>query len=131
MIEDHRQHPRYAIELDAVAHFDGKRLAGRTYDISRGGFCLHLGEPLAVNAVGQVKLALVFSENQFSEQLTLPATIVWCTPVPGAYQIGFKFGALSPEIEGYLTLFIQFLEGDEDDDDDFDDEDDEMSDSDE
>ena len=118
MTEEHRQHPRYAIELDAEAHFEGKKLAGRTHDISRGGFCMLLGEPLALNTVGQIKLALVFSENSFSEQLTVPATIVWCTRVGTSYQVGFKFGALTPELEGYLTLFVQFLEGDEDDDDD-------------
>jgi len=114
-MEDHRQHPRYAVELDAEALFDGRRFAGRTQDISRGGFCLILPEPLPVNAVGQVKLALVFSENQFSEQLTLPAVIVWCTPFGGGHQVGIKFSGLSPEIQGYLTLFIQFLEGDDDD----------------
>jgi c-di-GMP-binding flagellar brake protein YcgR len=114
MMEEHRQHPRYAIELDAEASFDGRRFAGRSHDISRGGFCLILPEPLPMNSVGEIKLALVFSENSFSEQLTLPATIVWCTPVSGGYQVGFKFGTMSPEMQGYLTLFIQFLEGDED-----------------
>ena len=123
MTEEHRQHPRYAIELDAELYFEEKKLAGRTHDISKGGFCLHLAAPLPMNSVGQVKLALVFSENSFSEQLTLPATIVWCTPVPGAYQVGFKFGSVSPEMAGYLSLFIQFLEGE--DDPDGDDEDDE------
>ena len=117
-MEDHRQHPRYAVELDAEALFDGRRFAGRTQDISRGGFCLHLPDRLPINSVGQVKLALVFSENQFSEQLTLPATIVWCTPFGGGYQVGFKFTGISAEIQGYLTLFIQFLEGDEDGDED-------------
>ena len=121
-MEEHRQHPRYAIELDAIALFDGKRLAGRTHDISRGGFCLLLKEKLAVNSVGQVKLALVFSENQFSEQLTLPATIVWCTPFGGGFQVGIKFGAISPDMQGYLSLFMQFLEGGDGDDDDDDDE---------
>jgi hypothetical protein len=110
-MEEHRQHPRFAIELDAEAQFDGRRFAGRTHDISRGGFCLLLKEPLPLNSVGQVKLALVFSENQFSEQLTLPVTIVWCTPFGGKFQVGFKFGAMSPEIQGYLSLFVQFLEG--------------------
>jgi c-di-GMP-binding flagellar brake protein YcgR len=118
-MEEHRQHPRYAIELDAEAVFDGKRLAGRTHDISRGGFSLVLKERLPVSSQGHVKLALVFSENQFSEQLTLPATIVWCTPFGGGFQVGIKFSGLSEEIQGYLSLFIQFLEGgdgDEEDD---------------
>ena len=128
-MEEHRQHPRYAIELDAEALFDGRHFSGRTHDISRGGFCLVLPEKLPLNTVGQVKLALVFSENQFSEQLTLPATIVWCTPFGGGFQVGFKFGSLSPAIQGYLSLFMQFMEGDDsggddDDEDDHEDNDD-------
>jgi c-di-GMP-binding flagellar brake protein YcgR len=116
-MNEQRQHPRYAIELDAEANFDGQRFMGRTHDISRGGFCFHMPDALPLGAVGTVKLALVFSENSFSEQLELPATIVWCTPIGGAYQVGFKFGPLSPAMQGYLTLFIQFLEGDDEDDD--------------
>jgi hypothetical protein len=117
-MEEHRQHPRYAIELDAEVLFEGRRFAGRTHDISRGGFCVVLPERLPVNANGQVKLALVFSDNHFSEQLTLPAIIVWCTPVGGGFQVGIKFGSMPPEIQGYLALFIQFLEGDDDEDED-------------
>ena len=48
-MEEHRQHPRYAIELDAEALFDGRHFAGRTHDISRGGFCLILPEPLPMS----------------------------------------------------------------------------------
>jgi hypothetical protein len=116
-MEEHRQHPRYAVELDAEALFDGRRFVGRSQDISRGGFCLVVPERLAVNLQGQVKLALVFSDDQFSEQLTLPATIVWCTRFAGGYQVGIKFGALTSEIQGYLSLFIKFLSSGEPDDD--------------
>ncbi len=115
-MNEQRQHPRYAVELDAEGDFEGQHFAGRTHDISRGGFCLHLGQPLPLSSVGTVKLALVFSENSFSEQLTLPATIVWSTPIAGAYQIGFRFGELSPEVNGYLALFIELLEGHDEED---------------
>jgi c-di-GMP-binding flagellar brake protein YcgR len=117
-MNDQRQHPRYAIELDAEAEFEGQRFVGRTHDISRGGFCVHLRQPLPLGSVGTVKLALVFSENSFSEQLSLPATIVWSTPVAGAHQVGFQFGELTPEVNGYLTLFIELLEGGREDADD-------------
>ncbi len=114
-MSEQRQHPRYAIELDAEANFDGQRFTGRTHDISRGGICFQTPHAPAMGAKGTVKLALVFSENSFSEQLELPATIVWCTPMSGAFQVGFKFEELSPALNGYLTLFIQFLEGGDDD----------------
>jgi c-di-GMP-binding flagellar brake protein YcgR len=119
-MKDQRQHPRYAIELDVEVIVAGTSAAGRTHDISRGGFCMLAGQSLPVGASGEVKLALVFSETEFSEHLTLPAMTVWCTPMKGAYQIGVKFGQLDPSIRGYLDLFMKFLEGGEDEDDDAD-----------
>jgi hypothetical protein len=112
---DQRQHPRYAIELDAEIIVGATAVAGRTHDISRGGFCMMAPQPLPVHTTCEVKLALVFSENQFSEHLTLPATIVWCTPVKNVFQIGIKFEGLEPQYRGYLDLFIKFLDGGDDD----------------
>jgi hypothetical protein len=110
-----RQHPRYAIELDAeVSVMDDATVTGRTHDISRGGFSMLASGPVPVPALCTVKLALVFSENEFSEQLTLQAATVWCTPFQGAYQIGIKFGALDAQNRGFLDLFIKFLNEGED-----------------
>ncbi len=106
---DNRQHPRFAIELDAEIQTAEKLVMGRTADVSQGGFCLLAGDGLRVGAACEVKLALVFSENEFSEQLALPATVMWCTRVQDAYQIGVKFGALAPQDAGYLRLFMNFL----------------------
>jgi hypothetical protein len=112
---DQRQHPRYAIELDAEVTVGDLTVAGRTHDISRGGFCMLAARALPAHSACEVRLALVFSENQFSEHLTLPATLVWCTPVKNMFQIGVKFGTLDPQNRGYLDLFIQFLDGGDDD----------------
>ena len=108
---DQRQHPRYAIELDAEIIVGETIVTGRTRDISRGGFCVLANQPLPVHTGCEVKLALVFSENQFSEHLALAATVQWCTPIKSAYQIGIKFSALEPHYRGYLDLFIKFLDG--------------------
>jgi len=113
---DQRQHPRYAIELDAEIVVGDTTVSGRTRDISCGGFCVLANEPLPLHTSCEVKLALVFSENQFSEHLTLAATVQWCTPIKNAYQIGIKFGELEPQYRGYLDLFIKFLDGGDDDD---------------
>jgi PilZ domain-containing protein len=114
---DKRQHPRYAIELDCEITVGDVVVVGRTHDISKGGFSMLARSPVPVHAPGQVKLALVFSENEFSEHLTLPATPMWCTPIKNAYQIGVKFVMLDPQNRGYLDLFIKFLDaGDEGDD---------------
>jgi hypothetical protein len=112
-MDDHRQHPRYAIELDAEITTADARVVGRTGNISRGGFCLLADAPLASHAACEVKLALVFEENQFSEQLKLPASVAWCTPLGGRYQIGVQFSPLTPQSRAYLDLFMKFLEEEE------------------
>jgi hypothetical protein len=109
MIE-HRQHPRYAIELEAEILTAERRVAGRTDNISKGGFCMLASEPLPAQALCTVRLALVFAENQFSEHLELAARVAWCTPLGDRHQIGVKFSPLSAENLGYLTMFIKFLE---------------------
>ena len=112
---EQRAHPRYAIELDCVLEPDGggAHLHGRTQDISRGGFCM-LGAaatPVIPAATPcNVKLALVFSETEFSEHLTLRGSIAWCTKLKSGVQIGVKFDALDAQSRGYLDLFIKFLE---------------------
>lgn len=113
-MKEQRQHPRYAIELDAEVTVGDVVVSGRTHDISRGGFCMLARHPVPVHAACEVRLALVFSENEFSEHLTLTAATVWCTPVKNAYQIGIKFGQLDPQARGYLELFIKFLDGGDD-----------------
>jgi c-di-GMP-binding flagellar brake protein YcgR len=108
-----RAHPRYAIELDAELVVDeGHVLRGRTRDISRGGFCMLVPGAKATlrpGAPSTVRLALVFSETEFSEQLTLPALIAWCTPLRGGVQIGVRFDNLDAAARNYLDLFMKFL----------------------
>lgn len=109
---DQRQHLRFAIELDAIVETDGAPpLSGRTHDLSKGGLCMLAKATLPIGSACRVKIALVFSQNEFSEQLTLPATIVWCTKMQNAFQLGVKFAQLDPQARGYLDMFIKFLEG--------------------
>jgi c-di-GMP-binding flagellar brake protein YcgR len=117
-MSDQRQHPRYAIELDAEITVGGVSVTGRTHDISRGGFCMLARQSAPVGASGDVKLALVFSETEFSEHLILAGMTVWCTPMKGVYQIGVKFAPLDPQHRAYLDLFIKFLDGGDEADDD-------------
>jgi hypothetical protein len=109
-MSEQRQHPRYAIELDAEIVVGERRVTGRTDNISKGGFCMLADQPLEIHARCDVRLALVFTDNQFSEHLKLPARIAWCTPVKERFQIGVKFGALPPQSRAYLSMFIQFLD---------------------
>lgn len=110
-----RAHPRYAIELDAILEVEGsaRPVHGRTQDISIGGFSLQAPNETTTVEPGTrclVKLALVFSETEFSEQLTLRATVAWFTRLKKGVQLGVKLEALDPQSRQYLGLFIKFLE---------------------
>ena len=110
-MSEQRQHPRYAIELDTIIVTDQGELPGRSRDLSRGGFCMLAPSPMPVGTACKVRIALVFSDNEFSEHLTLPATVVWCTRTQGSHQLGIKFAPLDPQNRGYLDMFMKFLEG--------------------
>jgi len=109
-----RAHPRYAIELDVVLSLDVGDVPGRTHDLSRGGFCMRTERAVPLGVRCNVRLALVFSETEFSEHLTLPGHVVWCSRIDEEYQLGIKFEATDANARGYLELFIRFLEGDPD-----------------
>jgi hypothetical protein len=120
-MSEQRAHPRYAIELDADLEFgDGNAsIKGRTHDISRGGFSmLAKADTRSVDSGTQctVRVALVFSETEFSEQIALQGTVMWCTRLRGGVQIGIKFAALDAQAREYLDLFMHFLESGEEDD---------------
>lgn len=118
---DARLHPRFAIELEVSLHAGDLSVDGRTRDLSRGGLCLRATGSLPIGTECLVRLALVFSENQFSEHLELPATVMWSTRLGAVHQIGVKFGALADDTRGYLDLFMKFLEGDDEEEDEDDD----------
>jgi hypothetical protein len=107
---DQRQHLRFAIELDAIVESDhAAPINGRTQDLSRGGLCIQARDFLPIGTACRVRIALVFSATEFSEHLTIPATIVWCTKLQGSFQLGVKFAPLDPQSRGYLDMFIKFL----------------------
>ena len=115
-MNEHRKEQRYAVGLDVVVESDGDKVAGRTHNLSRGGLCMVASTAIPVSTVCQLHVALIFAENQFSEHLTLPATVVWCTALGGGkQQIGFKFGPLEAKLKGYLDVFIKFLDEREED----------------
>src|SRR5687767_3115809 len=101
MSDQRRKHPRYAIELDAAIVIDDRKLSGRTNNLSKGGFCMLADDALPLGTPCRAMLALVFSENQFSEHLELEATVVWSTPTAGRYQLGVKFAQVDAQSRNY------------------------------
>ena len=108
--EKRREHPRFAV--CAVVEVTTRRgeLHGQTRNVSRGGLCLELAEPLVTGEDVAIAIALVFQDEQRSEQLGLPARIVWCTPIDGAHQVGAKFSRLSARQLAHLDMFLRFIE---------------------
>jgi hypothetical protein len=109
---DKRQHPRFACDLAAALLIGNRRLAARTQDLSRGGMCLSIGEPLSVGVEVEISLRLVFSAHSCSEPLSVAARVVWCTPLGDEHQLGCKFKTLTADQLQYIDLFLRFLRGD-------------------
>jgi hypothetical protein len=105
-----REHPRYAHEAAVTLHAAGKIQEGRTHNLSRGGLCANLGEPIAVGTALEVDIVLVFEDGAQSEALRLPARVVWCTFVDEAHQIGLAFRTLDAEQTEYLSLMLRYLD---------------------
>ncbi|HEU4731685.1 MAG TPA: PilZ domain-containing protein [Kofleriaceae bacterium] len=105
-----REFPRYAHAAAITLNTPGRAVSGRTTNLSRGGLCATLSEPLAVGADTEVDIQLVFEEDLQSEPLRVPARIVWCTPVSGGFQVGIRFLPLDAERAEYLTMFLRYLD---------------------
>jgi PilZ domain len=97
-------------------HMPGLEISGRTSNLSRGGLCATLIEPIAVGTVIDVDIQLVFSDEAQSEPLRIPGRIVWCTSMDEGHQVGAVFLPLDAERAEYLTMFLRYLHGDEEED---------------
>jgi len=104
-----REHPRYAHEA-AVTIVAGKAsVSGHTTNLSRGGLCATLAQPIATGTEIDVDVVLVFEGDVRSEPLRLPARVVWCTEVDEGHQVGISFRPLDTQLAEYLGLFIKYL----------------------
>ncbi|HEY1816280.1 MAG TPA: PilZ domain-containing protein [Kofleriaceae bacterium] len=105
-----RAHPRYAHEA-AITFFIGTtQREGRTKNMSRGGLCADLSEPIPTGIDVDVGISLVFADDQQSEQLRLPARVAWCTPLDEGHQVGIAFRPLDASRTEYLALFLRYLD---------------------
>ncbi|MDX2022226.1 MAG: PilZ domain-containing protein [Deltaproteobacteria bacterium] len=109
---DSRKHPRFSIDVDATIKRKGiDDFKARTRDLSLTGICLIAAEPLVVGRTETISLVLAFGQGAYSEPLTLPTRVVWCTRIGSSYQIGAMFEDVSDEQDSYLDMFLQFLDG--------------------
>jgi hypothetical protein len=104
-----RAHPRYAHEATVRFHVGQRTVDGRTRNVSRGGLCATLADPLTIGDDVDVELVLVFDDELHSDALRLPARIVWCTHLDDANQIGIVFRPLDARRAEQLGVFLSCL----------------------
>lgn len=109
---DARRHPRFQVDVEAtIKRGGGADFTARARDLSLTGICLVSTVPIPVGATENISLVLAFGKGAYSEPLSLPARIVWCTRIGNAYQVGAMFEDVSDEQDSYLDMFLQFLDG--------------------
>jgi hypothetical protein len=104
-----RAHPRYAHEAAVTFRVGTQTFQGRTTNVSRGGLCADLADPITVGLDIEVDMRLVFEDEKTSDALRLPGRVVWCTEVDEGCQIGIAFRPLKQELAELLALFLKYL----------------------
>ena len=110
MASEKRRFPRYALDVECELHAGDLTLRSRTRNLSLSGIAIMMAEPLPLGCEVTLQLALGFPDNERSEPIDLPATVMWCTPLAGAFQLGARFHELSPHLSHLVRVFIQFLQ---------------------
>ena len=108
-----RKHPRYAHEAAVTLLLAGQAIQGRTQNVSRGGLCADVADPIPPGTEVEVFLALVFENEEHSEALRIPGRVAWCTEVDDGHQVGLMFKPMSAELAKYLGMFLRFLDTEE------------------
>lgn len=111
MTRPEREHPRFAHEAMITFHAMERAIVGSTRNVSRGGLCATLPEPITVGSGIEIDLQLLFSGSHRSEPLRLPVRVAWCTEIDDQYQIGVQFLPLHEETAADLQMFLRFLDG--------------------
>jgi hypothetical protein len=110
-----REHRRYAHEAVIKIRIGNRLLEGRTRNVSRGGLCATLTDPLPLGSDVELELVLVFDDELQSDALKVAARVVWCTELDDGNQIGVAFRPVQGRRVAQLELFITSLQEQRDD----------------
>lgn len=92
---DQREHPRQALvgaalNVTVLILHEGRRLKpGSIWDLSYGGACVWVPEPLELDTGATVELQLITAQDANSIQLE--ATLCWTKTCDGQWFVGFRF----------------------------------------
>jgi hypothetical protein len=108
-----REHPRYAHEAAVTFHVRDKQLLGRMTNVSRGGLCADLPEPISAGSEIEIDLQLVFDDDVRSEALRVGARVAWSTAHDELHQIGVSFRPLDADKTELFDIFLSLLDNKE------------------
>ncbi len=78
-----------------IALGSGFSVGGTLVDLSQGGVCALLDDPVTIKKVCVITCNI--SQNGISHKFSLPSVVAYCVLVSGrGYKVGFQFGTLSP-----------------------------------
>lgn len=107
-----RRDRRYEVELAAEVDAQGEALLAATRNLSKGGVCLDVEQPLDEGATLGISLFLTLEgiEHADSEALLVQARVIWCTARDdGGYTAGLQFGTLSAGQTAAVESFLRRL----------------------
>lgn len=87
-----RREPRYSAPfMDVIIHveliLEGKRHAGRLWDISRSGACVRAFSLIPVGGIALLR----FHEPSAREIIEVHVRLIWCNEVRGMTYVGMRF----------------------------------------
>ncbi len=107
---DRRKNARYDVVTEVGLTSSIGQATVRTRDLSKGGLCFLLEQPLTRNEIVFLQLSLLLGPNAQSEPLALTARVTWCAEEnPGLYQVGVAFADLCEDHMTHIETFIEFL----------------------
>ncbi len=106
-----RRAPRFATDATILVGEANEGVRGRCVNVSSGGLCSELHEPLAVGGTYALQLSLIFEQDVESEPLALNGRAVWCTQIGERWQVGFQFLPLDAAQASFLQMFLRYLGG--------------------
>lgn len=109
-MDERRAHHRFACDLRArVILPNGHTVEGQTTDISFSGICVQVDEPVEPKTNVQFQVWAVLPERE-TDGITVPAKIVWSTPLEGSHQLGASFDRdMDNRSWTRLDMLLQFL----------------------
>lgn len=80
-----------------IALGSGFSIGGKLIDLSEGGVCAMLDDPITIKKVCNITCSIF--QNGKSYKFSLPSVVAYCVLVSGrGYKVGFQFGPRSPEV---------------------------------